>query len=105
MSNFADAPKGWNPSNTEAIAKSQQLTLTQDHWNIVEALQSYFSTHDKTEVNRRELTDALEERFHTKGGMKYLYKLLPRGPISQGCALAGISNPAGNVDYSFGSVV
>ena len=43
--------------------------------------------------------------FHIKGGMKYLYKLLPKGPISQGCALAGIENPAGNIDRSFGSVV
>jgi len=31
--------------------------------------------------------------------------LLPNGPVSQGCELAGIRNPAGNVDLSFGSVV
>ncbi|MCK5917233.1 MAG: TusE/DsrC/DsvC family sulfur relay protein [Cocleimonas sp.] len=105
MSNFPDSPKGWAPSNAEEVAASQQLTLTPDHWNIVEALQGYFKTHDKTEINRRELTDALDEKFHSKGGMKYLYKLLPSGPISQGCALAGISNPSGNVDVSFGSVV
>jgi tRNA 2-thiouridine synthesizing protein E len=105
MNNFPDAPKGWTPSNAEDIAKSQQLTLTPDHWNIVEALQGYFKTHSKTEINRRELTDALEEKFYTKGGLKYLYRLLPKGPISQGCALAGINNPAGNVDFSFGSAV
>lgn len=96
---------GWTPSTAKAIAKGQQLSLKPEHWDIVDALQSYFKTHDKTEVNRRELTDALEEKFYNKGGMKYLYKLLPKGPISQGCALAGINNPAGNVDLSFGSVV
>ncbi len=47
----------------------------------------------------------LEEKFHSKGGMKFLYKLLPNGPVSQGCLLAGIDIPAGNVDLSFGSVV
>ena len=105
MNNFPNAPQGWTPSDTEKMAKSQQLALQSDHWDIVKALQGYFKTHDKTEVNRRELTDALEEKFHARGGMKYLYKLLPQGPISQGCALAGINNPAGNIDLSFGSVV
>lgn len=105
MSNFPNSPKGWTPSSAKEIAEAQQLTLTPDHWNIVEVLQGYFKTRDKTEINRRELTDALEEKFHSKGGMKYLYQLLPKGPISQGCALAGINNPSGNVDLSFGSVV
>jgi tRNA 2-thiouridine synthesizing protein E len=105
MSNFPNAPQGWTPSAAEEIAKGEQLSLRQEHWDVVNALQGYFKTHDKTEVNRRELTDALEEKFYNKGGMKYLYKLLPKGPISQGCALAGINNPAGNVDLSFGSVV
>ena len=105
MSNFPNAPLGWTPSSAEKTAKQQQLSLKQQHWDVVDALQNYFKTHDKTEVNRRELTDALEEKFHNKGGMRYLYKLLPQGPISQGCALAGINNPAGNIDRSFGSVV
>jgi tRNA 2-thiouridine synthesizing protein E len=105
MSNFPNAPQGWSPSSAEKTAKHQKIALKKEHWDVVSALQSYFKTHDKTEVNRRELTDALEEKFHNKGGMKYLYRLLPQGPISQGCALAGINNPAGNVDLSFGSAV
>jgi tRNA 2-thiouridine synthesizing protein E len=105
MSDFPNAPQGWTPSAAEEIAKLDELVLESEHWDIVDALQGYFKTHDKNEVNRRELTDALEEKFHNRGGMRYLYTLLPKGPISQGCALAGIHNPAGNVDMSFGSVV
>jgi tRNA 2-thiouridine synthesizing protein E len=55
-------------------------------------------------VNARELHDALEEKFHVKGGMRYLYVLFPGGPIAQGCRLAGLPTPTGAVDLSFGSV-
>jgi tRNA 2-thiouridine synthesizing protein E len=55
-------------------------------------------------MNMRELHDALDEKFHPQGGMKYLYKLFPGGPVAQGCRLAGIDVPAGAVDKSFGSV-
>jgi len=105
MSQFPNAPHGWKPADAEEVAKQQNLKLTTDHWDVITALQGYFKSHDKPERNRREITDALEEMFHIKGGMRFLYKLLPQGPISQGCALAGIENPAGNIDQSFGSVV
>ena len=105
MREFPNAPKNWQPSVAEQVAKQQGLALNADHWDVINALQSYFSSHDKPQRNRREITDALEEKFHFKGGMKYLYTLLPKGPISQGCLLAGIENPAGNIDPSFGSVV
>jgi len=105
MQQFPYAPKDWQPANAEEMAKQQNLQLKSDHWDVIDALQNYFTSHDKPQHNRREITDALEEKFHMKGGLKYLYKLLPMGPVSQGCALAGIRNPAGNVDQSFGSVV
>ncbi len=52
----------------------------------------------------RELTDALDEAFHMNGGIKYLYKLFPGGPLVQGCRMAGLQAPAGAEDKGFGSV-
>ena len=105
MTDFPYAPNDWEPKDAEYIAEQQGLKLNQDVWDLINSLQNYFATHEKSELNRREITDALEEKFHSRGGMKFLYKLLPNGPISQGCALAGIENPAGNVDHSFGSAI
>ena len=51
----------------------------------------------------RQLHDALDERFHAKGGLKYLYEVFPGGPIAQGCRFAGLKPPAGAADKSFGS--
>ncbi len=101
---FPHAPQGW--SKEEAAAGAGELLgvpLTDDHWEVVKALQLYFATHEFP--NRRELTDALEEKFYHKGGRRYLYLLFPNGPVSQGCQLAGLEMPAGSIDKSFGSSV
>ncbi len=98
---YPHAPHGWTESDAEAVAKEEGLTLEDDHWELILCLQEYY---DKVEFPKlREITDALEEHFHSKGGMKYLHQLIPNGPVAQGCRLAGLKVPAGSVDPSFGS--
>jgi len=98
---FPYAPKDWKPSDAESIAEQDGLTLEDDHWELIRCLQEYYS---KTDFPRlRQVTDALDENFHKKGGMKYLHQLMRKGPIAQGCRLAGLKVPAGSVDLSFGS--
>lgn len=101
---FPHAPAQWTPETAVEIAQQEQLTLGDDHWAVVRGLQEFFARHEDGVTNLRELHDALEEKFHHKGGMKYLYTLLPGGPIAQGCRLAGLTPPAGAVDRGFGSV-
>ena len=103
-SEFPFAPNGWGPEIPVEIAKSEQIELSDDHWLLIKALQEYFVKHED-KVNFRELHDALEERFHVKGGVKYLYSLFPNGPVTQGCKLAGLDLPAGAVDKGFGSAL
>jgi TusE/DsrC/DsvC family sulfur relay protein len=100
---FPHAPEGWDTNSAERIAKEEGIDLGNDHWAVIRSLQEYF---DKVEVaHARELHDALDEKFHAQGGIKYLYEILPGGPVAQGCRLAGLEPPAGAVDKSFGSVV
>ncbi len=99
---FPDAPDDWSRASAESAAKADGIDLTPDHWETIKALQSYFANHEKPNV--RELHDALEERFHAKGGLKHLYERFPGGPVAQGCRFAGLQPPAGAADKSFGSV-
>ena len=101
---FPNAPHNWSQSDADLLAKQQGVDLTDEHWDAISGLQEYFAKHEFSS-KRRELTDALEEKFHNKGGLKYLYRLFPKGPVAQGCAIAGIQAPAGSTDLSFGSVV
>lgn len=100
---FPDAPHGWAMQEAKKQAATLGVPLTDDHWEVVRSLQAYFSTHEFP--NRRELSDALDEKYHHKGGRRFLYTLFPSGPVSQGCQLAGVEMPAGSIDRSFGSSV
>lgn len=99
---FPNAPSDWDIRSAETTASEDGIKMTDDHWELIRALQEYYK---KVEFpNLRQIKDALDEKFHSRGGMKYLYQIIPGGPVAEGCRLAGLQVPAGAVDKSFGSV-
>lgn len=102
---FPHAPEGWSASIAEDIARAEGIELTADHWEAVRGLQEYFARHEGDPIiSLRELHDALDERFHSRGGIRSLYLMFPGGPIAQGCRIAGLKAPYLSKDLSFGSV-
>lgn len=102
---FPNAPIDWTRDEAIQIARSEGLHLSDDHWETIRALQSFYAHHqDSSTINLRELHDALDEHFHPQGGLKFLYTLFPGGPIAQSCRLAGLKAPYIASDPSFGSV-
>lgn len=101
---FPNAPVGWSQNEASRVAATEGLEPDASRWGVIRALQEYYARHDDPSINTRELHDALEERFHAEGGMKYLYRMFPGGPVSQGCRIAGLEPPAGSADKGFGSV-
>jgi tRNA 2-thiouridine synthesizing protein E len=102
---FPGAPLNWTRESAVKVAQAQGLKLTEEHWEVIRALQDYYAHHDdEAVINLRDLSDALDEHFHLHGGLKYLYFLFPRGPINQGCQLAGLKAPFMAKDRGFGSV-
>lgn len=99
---FRDAPDDWTPDLARTFAAGANLRLMEDHWEVIRVLQGCYK--DEVSPRLRLLRDALEARFASKGGMKYLFGILPGGPIAQGCGLAGLKPPHGAKDLSFGSV-
>ncbi len=102
---FPHAPSDWSRKKAEELAQTEGLTLTEEHWQVVRALQDLCARNEEPAMNTRELHDALDEHFHPEGGIKYLYELFPKGPLAQGCRLAGLQPPAGAQDKGFGSAV
>ena len=101
---FHFAPANWQKSEAERIARDEGIEPGRDHWLLLQCLQEYFSRHENSDINVRELKDALDESFHQKGGINYLHRLFPGGPVTQGCRLAGLPVPSGAVDKSFSCV-
>jgi len=102
---FPYAPESWSQEEALEIAREEGLEMNHDRWEELNALQEYYMRKDFGRISVRELHDALDEHFHDKGGIKYLYGLFPGGPVAQGCRLAGLEVPAGAIDRGFGSVV
>jgi len=101
LDSFPNAPTNWDIKRAKNTAKNDGLELSDDHWDLIRALQEYYGKVEFPKL--RQIKDALEEKFHSRGGMKYLYKIIPGGPVAEGCRLAGLNIPAGAVDKSFGS--
>lgn len=102
---FPHAPEGWTRDSALTSARDEDIDLTDDHWRAIQALQDYHARNGEHNINVRAVTDALDEKFHRQGGLKYLYLLFPGGPIGQGCRIAGLKPPAGAIDPGFGSVI
>jgi len=102
LESFPNAPDNWNLDEALNTAKKDGINLNDDHWDLIRALQEYY--HKVEFPHMRQLKDALDEKFHSRGGMKYLYQIIPGGPVAQGCRLAGLNVPSGAIDKSFGSV-
>ena len=101
LESFPNAPDDWDIKMAKDTAKTDGVKLSDDHWDLIRALQEYYRKVDFP--NLRQIKDALEEKFHSRGGMKYLYKIIPGGPVAEGCRLAGLNVPSGAIDKSFGS--
>jgi tRNA 2-thiouridine synthesizing protein E len=99
---FPHAPAEWDETIAIEIATKEGLALEDHHWVVVKALQEFFARNG--EPKAREMHDALDEKFHDLGGLKFLYTLLPGGPVAQGCRLAGLKAPVAAEDGSSGSV-
>lgn len=102
---FPNAPDHWTREETEDTARQEGLTMTETHWAVVRALQDICARSEAPVMNARSLHDALDERFHAEGGIRHLYTLFPKGPLAQGCLLAGLEPPGGTRDQGFGSAV
>lgn len=102
---FPDAPFEWTQDGAKRIAREEGLELTDVHWEVVRAMQHFYARHENSPtITLPELNDALEEHFHSKGGVKHLYTVFPGGPIAQSSRLAGLKAPAGTTVPGFGSV-
>ena len=101
-SDFPNAPPGWTTTEAREIALGYGIKPGEDHWELVKVLQGCYAEDQNPPIRR--LCDALAAVFKPRGGRKYLQQLFPGGPVTQGCAIAGLEPPAGTINNSVGSV-
>lgn len=81
----------------EVIAAADAITLSEDHWKVVNFLRKQYREHGHT-PNFRNMVKELQEVMPGCDS-KSLYDLFPLGPAKQGCKVAGLPQPYGKGGY------
>lgn len=100
----ASEVSAWMAQHAENIARDTGIELSESHREVLRVLQDSYVT-DGPARRARDLSALLDTHFADRGGRKYLFELFPRGPVAQGCRIAGVPVPPDAQDASFGSVL
>jgi len=83
----------WTPDVAIAMASKDQVTLTGDHWMVLEIFRQYFEQYEIEPPMRALVSRVRAALGEEKGNSRYLYQLFPDGPGTQGCRYAGLPRP------------
>jgi TusE/DsrC/DsvC family sulfur relay protein len=85
--------QAWTPAVANAMAAADGVELSDDHWAVLGLMRSYYGRFE-IEPPMRALVKLARERLGAdKGSSRYLYRLFPDGPGTQGCRYAGLPRP------------
>ena len=87
----------WDADVANHIAKTENIDMTDQHWEVINFLREYFEEYQIAPAVRV-LTKAIGKKLGAdKGTSEYLYGLYPYGPGKQACKIAGLPKPTGCV--------
>lgn len=87
----------WNEDIAKHIAQTENVDLSDQHWEVVNFLRKYYDEYQIAPAVRV-LTKAIGKQLGPeKGTSQYLYELFPYGPAKQACKIAGLPKPTGCV--------
>ena len=87
----------WTPELAELIAKSENIEMSLDHWEVVNFLRDYYEEYQIAPAVRILVKEMTKKFGKEKGDQKALYALFPYGPAKQACKIAGLPKPTGCV--------
>lgn len=83
----------WNREVGEAIARAEDIELTDAHWEVLEALQSYYQEYDHAPAMRPFVKYTSKVLGKDKGNSIYLMQLFPQSPARIAARIAGLPRP------------
>jgi len=90
-SGFLASQDDWDKEIAQAIAAAEGLTLTQDHWDVIEYLREAYFNRNGEQPNNRAILKAMQEKWQgRKVDNKTLFDLYPGNPSKQAGKIAGL---------------
>ena len=102
---FAVTPMGnlielhrWNSRLAEYMAEKEGITLTEEHWEVLNFLREFYFTYGISPMVKILMKYMAEDLGSERASKEYLYALFPKGPSRQGSRIAGLPEPQGCLD-------
>ena len=86
-------PADWSPEVAEALARQENLELTDLHWAVFKFMREYFDEHQIAVDARFVIKHLAEELGRGQEARADLFKLFPYGYVKQACKIAGMRKP------------
>jgi tRNA 2-thiouridine synthesizing protein E len=93
--------QSWNRAKAQLLADDEGIDLSNDHWAILSYLRKRYLVLGLPR-HARHLSSILSDKYASKGGNKYLRRLFPGGPVTQGSRFANLHTPPDATDASHG---
>jgi tRNA 2-thiouridine synthesizing protein E len=83
----------WSPEVAERMAAEDDVSLTPEHWTVLEIFRDYFARYEIEPPMRALVMETRKQLGSEKGTSRFLYRLFPQGPATQACRYAGLPRP------------
>ena len=83
----------WTPELAEQLANVEGISLTKEHWEIINLLRDFYSTYDLSPSMRILVKTAKEKLGDDKGNSIHLMTLFPGSPAKLASKIAGLPKP------------
>ncbi len=91
---FLEDATQWTPEVGRQIAADDQIKLSENHWEIIEFLRTFYEAHEMSPPSNRLFVKAVKEALgEEKGNSIYLMQLFPGTPAKTACRIAGLPRP------------
>lgn len=80
----------WDRDVALVLAASEEIELTQEHWDVLEYLRDEYLNNNGNQPMERQINKDMGKRWGKTVSSKDLYKLFPLAPSKQGNRIAGL---------------
>ncbi len=89
-------PEDWNKEIALALAKLENITLTDDYWIIFDFMRGYYNERGVApDVRHTTKQMAIDFDVDKKSAKAKLFNLFPYGYVKQACKISGMKRPRG----------
>jgi len=91
---FLEYATDWSSDVASVIAAEEDVSLSDNHWEIIEFLREFYNKHEMSPPSNRLFVKAVKDALgEEKGNSIYLMQLFPGTPAKTACKIAGLPRP------------